>query len=193
MDPTYLQQKHAAGKPYAQYVATGTPQQQANWKRIYEQASLTDGQRRLVGSFVRRINVIGLSGVWCGDCVQQCPLIERIAEANPAGSGGKIDLRWIDRDEHIDLQRAVMINGGQRVPVLVFCAEDYQLVSWYGDRTLQRYRAIAQRQLGPSCPLPGAPVDPDEIAQTLQGWLDEFERVHLLLRLSGRLRQIYAD
>ena len=82
---------------------------------------------------------------------------------------------------------------GKRVPVLVFCAEDYQIVSWYGDRTLSRYRAIAQRQLGPSCPLPGAPVDKSELAATLQDWLDEFERVHLLLRLSGRLRQKYND
>lgn len=189
MDTSYLQQKHAAGKPYDAYVATGTPQQQENWRRVYEQARLSDAQRRLVESFVRPMKVIGLSGVWCGDCVQQCPLIERIAEANPA----KIDLRWIDRDEHIDLQKRVTINGGHRVPVLLFCAEDGELVGWYGDRTLSRYRSLAQRQLGAACPLPGAPPDPDETAQTLQDWLDEFERVHLLLRLSTRLRQKYGD
>ena len=188
-NPDYLRAKHAAGLPYERYVATGTTQQQENWKKVYDQVSLTDVQRSLVRSFVRRINIIGLSGVWCGDCVQQCPLIERIAEAN----SDRVSLRWLDRDEHIELQRALAVNGGHRVPVLVFCAEDYQLVSWYGDRTLTRYRAIAQRQLGPSCPLPGAPVDPDEAAQTLQDWLNEFERVHLLLRLSGRLRQQYAD
>jgi hypothetical protein len=113
----------------------------------------------------------------------------RIAEANP----DKIDLRWLDRDEHMDLQNQVTINGGKRVPVLIFCSEDYELVGWYGDRTLSRYRAIAQRQLGPSCPLPGAPVDAAEMAQTLQDWLDQFERVHLLLRLSSRLRQKYGD
>lgn len=189
MDATYLQSKHQAGKPYEAYVAAGKPEQQENWKRVYDQASLTDAQTKLVGSFIRRINVIALSGVWCGDCVQQGPLIQRIAEGNRE----KIDLRWLDRDAHADLQEKLMINGGKRVPVLLFCAEDYQIVSWYGDRTLSRYRAIAQRQLGPSCPLPGAPVDKSEQAATLQDWLDEFERVHLLLRLSGRLRQKYND
>ena len=167
---------------------SGTPEQQDNWRKIYIAPS-TPPQKKLLGSFVRKINVIALSGIWCGDCVQECPLIQRLAAGNP----DKIDLRWIDRDAHIDLQKTVAINGGNRVPVMVFCAEDYELVSWYGDRTLSRYRAVAQRNPGPSCPLPGAPVDADEMAATLQDWLNEFERVHLLLRLSGRLRKIHGD
>lgn len=189
MDSAYLAVKHQAGLPYDQYVATGTSDQQQNWRTIYEQASLTDAQRTLLGSFTRKINVIGLSGVWCGDCVQQCPLIQRIAEGNPDA----IDLRWLDRDEHMDLQEKVSINAGHRVPVLLFLAEDYELVGWFGDRTLSRYRAIAAKQLGGACPLPGAPVPQDEMDATLQDWLDQFERVHLLLRLSGRLRQKHGD
>ena len=63
----------------------------------------------------------------------------------------------------------------------------------YGDRSLTRYRAAAARNLGPSCPLPGAPLPQDELEGTLQDWVDEFERVHLLLRLSARLRQKHQD
>ncbi len=189
MDSSYLKAKHEAGKPYQAYVAAGTAQQQENWQRIYEQAKLTDAQRSLIGSFVRRVNIIAMSGVWCGDCSQQCPAIQRIAEANPEA----IDLRWLERDDHKDLQQLVRINAGDRVPVLIFCAEDYEPVGWYGDRTLSRYRALAQKQLGPSCPLPGAPVSDDDLAATLQDWLDQIERVHLLLRLSGRLRQKHGD
>jgi len=33
----------------------------------------------------------------------------------------------------------------------------------------------------------------DELNATLQDWLNEFERVQLLLRLSTRLRQIHGD
>lgn len=189
MDANYLKEKHAAGLSYSDYLATGKPEQQANWTRIYDQVQLTDAQRTLIRSFTRRIKIIGLSGIWCGDCVQQGPLIQRIAEANTDA----IDLRWIDRDEHIDLQKKVAINAGHRVPVLVFCAEDYEFVSWFGDRTLTRYRAMAAKQLGGACPLPGAPVPSEELAATMQDWLDEFERVHLLLRLSARLRQKHGD
>ena len=80
-------------------------------------------------------------------------------------------------------------NAGNRVPTLLFCAEDFELVSYLGDRTLTRYRSIAAQQLGAACPLPGAHVPEDELATTLNDWLNEFERVQLLLRLSPRLRQ----
>ncbi|MBI1337542.1 MAG: thiol reductase thioredoxin [Phycisphaera sp.] len=189
MTPDFLKAKHDEGLAYPAYLATGTDAQRENWTRVYGQAKLTDAQRSLVSSFTRKINVIGLSGIWCGDCVQQCPLIQRIAEANPRA----IDLRWLDRDEHEDLQAHVTINAGKRVPVLVFCAEDFELVSWFGDRTLNRYRAIARKQLGGACPLPGAHFDEDEMHATLHDWLDEFERVHLLLRTSARLRQRHGD
>jgi len=189
MKSAYLKEKHHAGLSYADYLAAGKPDQQDNWKRVYDSVGLTPCQHELVGSFVREIKVIGLSGIWCGDCVQQGPLIQRVAEANP----DKIDLRWLDRDAHPDLQEKVRINAGNRVPVLIFCAEDYELVDWFGDRVLARYRALAAKQLGAACPLPGAPLPQDELDATLGDWVEQFERVHLLLRLSGRLRQKYED
>jgi len=189
MKADYLKQKHAPGLSYADYIATGEPQKQRDWQTIYDQAPLTRAQAALLGSFTRKINVIVLSGIWCGDCVQQGPLIQRIAEGAPQA----IDLRWLDRDEHMDLQEKVRINAGNRVPVAIFCAEDYQVVGWFGDRTLTRYRAMAAKNLGGACPMPGAPLPQDELNATLAEWLEQFERAHLLLRLSGRLRQIHGD
>jgi thiol-disulfide isomerase/thioredoxin len=174
---------------YDQHVATGNGDQQRSWGRIHEQARLTEAQRALLSGFNRRMPVLVLSGVWCGDCVQQCPLIARIAEGAPRS----IDLRFVDREDAPKLAAPLKICGGARVPVAIFMAEDFEFVSLLGDRTLNRYRALAARQLGPSCPLPGALVPPEELAATLQDWLDEFERVHLLLRLSGRLRQKHGD
>ncbi len=184
----YLKEKFQAGLAYDEYVKTGEPDKQEAWGRIYEQASLTGDQKRLVEGFTREINILVSSGVWCGDCVQQLPLIQRIAEANP-----KINLRFVDRDEHKDLAEQITVNAGMRVPVALFLAEDYELVSIFGDRTLNRYRAIAERAFGASCALPGAPVSDDELAGTLQDWLDEVERVHLVLRTSGRLREKHGD
>lgn len=175
--------------PYERYVATGSVPQQQSWGKIHAQARLTEAQRSLIASFTRRMPVLALSGTWCGDCVQQCPLLARIAEVSPRA----IDLRFVDRDEHIDLAERVMICGGHRVPTVIFMAEDFEFVALLGDRTLSRYRALASRQLGPSCPLPGAPVPTEEMAATMQDWVNEFERVHLVLRLSPRLRQQHGD
>jgi len=189
MDAQYLKDKHEAGLSYADYLATGNQDQQTNWAKVYDSVELTDDQKSLLGGFQRQIRVIGLSGIWCGDCVQQGPLIQKIAEGNP----DRIDLRWLDRDEHIDLQQKVRINNGNRVPVCIFMAEDHAFCSWFGDRSLSRYRHLAEKNLGGACPLPGAPVDTDLAAATLQDWLDEFERVHLILRLSTRLREKHGD
>src|SRR2546421_9188819 len=99
MDTTYLSEKFSAAIPYVAYVRSGTEEQQRRWRQVYEIARLSDEQARLVGGFVREMKLLVVSGIWCGDCVQQCPLLQRIAEANP----GRIDLRLLDRDQHRDL------------------------------------------------------------------------------------------
>ena len=52
---------------------------------------------------------------------------------------------------------------------------------------------MAARQLGASCPTGIVAPAADELAATLHDWLNEFERVQLMLRLSARLRQKHND
>ena len=185
MNVSYFIEKFAAALPYDRYVLTGTDEQQRRWRQVYDAAQVTPAQQKLIASFIREMKVLIVSGIWCGDCVQQCPLLQRCAEANPT----RIDLRLLDRDQHRDLIEQLRINGGDRVPVALFLAEDFELCSIYGDRTLERYRALAAKQMGASCPLAILPPDQGELAATLQDWLNEFERIQLMLLLSGRLRQ----
>lgn len=185
----FLKAKFEAGLAYSAYLATGTPEQQRRWQPVYDAAKLTDAQRSLVGSFTRRLNVLVISGIWCGDCVQQCPLLARITEAN----ADHVGLRFVDRDKHKDLSDQVKLNGGHRVPTVLFLAEDFELCGIAGDRTISRYRAIAHRQLGASCPTGLGTLDADEMAATLADWVTEFERVALMLRLSPRLREKHGD
>jgi thiol-disulfide isomerase/thioredoxin len=189
MDTAFFTAKFEQALPYDQYLLTGTPEHQRRWREVYDRTAVTDDQRTLLAGFVRQMKVLVVSGIWCGDCVQQGPLIQRIAEANPA----KIDLRLLDRDQHRDLAERVRINAGDRVPVAIFLAEDFAFCSLFGDRTLNRYRALARKHLGPSCPTGIGTPDGEEIAATLHDWVNEFERVSLMLRLSGRLRQIHGD
>jgi hypothetical protein len=189
MDAAFLGQKFAAALPYDAYVRTGTAEQQRRWQQLYDVARLTPAQAQLIAGFAREMKVLVVSGIWCGDCVQQCPPLQRIAEGNPA----RVALRLLDRDEHRDLAGRVRMNAGDRVPVALFLAEDYELCGVYGDRTLQRYRALAARLLGAACPTGITSPEKEELAATLQDWLNEFERVQLMLRLSARLRQKHGD
>jgi len=184
-----IRSKFDGALPYDEYVATGDARQRDNWTSFHASVSLTDAQHRLVSSFTRRINVVVSSGIWCGDCVQQCPMFDHIERANPEA----VKVRFVDRDEHADLAEKVQICGGLRVPMAVFANEDFDLCALYGDRSLTRYRALAAKKLGTSCPLPGAPVEESEIAGTLQDWIDVFERVHLMFRTSTKLRERHGD
>jgi thiol-disulfide isomerase/thioredoxin len=189
LTPEYLADKFAAALGYSDYMQTGKEEHQRRWQQALDASSLTGSQTNLIGSFTRQMNVLVISGIWCGDCAIQGPLLQRIAAANP----GKIDLRWVDRDEHKDLSDQLKINGGARVPVAIFVAEDFELCAVYGERPLSRYRAIARKQLGESCEIAIAAPDPDEHAATLQEWLNEFERIQLMLRISPRLRKKHGD
>jgi len=188
LDAEFLERKHNSGLRFDEYVSTAKPDKQVAWRAVHDQIELTEPQRTLIGGFTRQMRILVSSGVWCGDCVQQCPLLARIAEASDL-----IDLRFVDRDEHADLSQRIMICGGLRVPTVVFMAEDYEFIGVMGDRSLTRYRSMAEQQLGANCPLPGAPIPTDELRATLQDWLNETERLQLLLRLSPRLRQKHGD
>ena len=189
MNAAFLAERFSAALPYAEYVQTGTPEQQRRWQQVYDAAKLDAAQSSLVGGFVRSMKILVVSGIWCGDCVQQCPLLQRIAEAAPKA----IDLTLVDRDQHRDLAEQVRLNGGDRVPVALFLSEDFELCGIFGDRTLSRYRALAAKQLGASCPIGLTPPGAQELTQTLQDWLNEFERIQLMLRISPRLRQKHGD
>ena len=189
MKTAILAEKFAAGLPYDRYVETGNEDQRKRWRQFDTAVKLTEEQSRLLSGFVREMRILVVSGIWCGDCVQQCPMLWRCAEANPS----RLLLRFVDRDEHRDLSEQLRINGGDRVPVVLFLSEDHEFCGLAGDRTLSRYRAVAARQLGPSCPTGIVLPPPDEIAATLQDWVNEIERVQWMLRISPRLRKKYND
>lgn len=192
LSPETLRSTFTSAAPYTAYVATGKPHEQANWAAFHDRVSPTAAQRAMLAGFTRRINVLCISGTWCGDCVQQCPFLAHIEAANPTSVG----VRFVDRDQHPELSAPLKICGGARVPVTLFLNEDFEFLSLFGDRSLSRYRALAARQLGGmggACPLPGAATPPDEIAAELADWASEFERIHLMLRLSNKMRQRYGD
>ncbi len=193
MNADTLRKKFDEGLDYDAYLDSGKPDQKQRWLELAENVDLTEAQAAMLGAFTRDLNVLVVTGIWCGDCVRQGPMIDEIAKAYGKTGGGRCTVKWFDRDEHMDLQEQVTVNGGNRVPVVIFAAEDYEPVGWAGDKLLSRYRVMAQQALGANCPLPGAPVPPDELAAELADWVGEFERVALLLRLSGRLRQKHGD
>ena len=190
MDRQVLQTKFDEGVSYRDFVALGEPEgHRPPWDQRYGQLELTPDQDTLVRGFTRQMNVLCLTGSWCGDCALQGSAMARIAEANKETIG----LRFLQRsDEQAELIVEATINQGFRVPVTWFLAEDFEPVAWFGDRTLSRYRSMARKALGERSGVV-APPPADPVREVLREMLDQFERVQLLLRLSARLREKHGD
>lgn len=183
-----IRPKFAAALTYDQFLRTfGTPEQQARWRRVYEQVVLSEAQRQVLSGMTRQVHVLCMAGAWCGDCVEQCPIFARFSEAAPA-----LQIRFVDRDADTELRDAWTICGAPRVPQVRFYDEDFMPLGWYGDRTLSKYRKLAELQLGSSCPT-GLVIEQPLLEAVVQDWLNEFERMHWIVRLSPRLRNRHQD
>ncbi len=180
---------HRAALPYEHFLKThATPSMRARWDAIYGRVALKPDQRSLLGGFTRGMPVLCLAAGWCGDCMNQCPILDHFA-----GAAGVVDLRFLERDQRPEVRDELAINGGHRLPVVVFLSEDGYEVARRGDRTLSIYRRLAVEQLGSTCPTGLVPPGGSALAASVAEWLDEFERVQLVLRLSPRLRALHGD
>lgn len=181
--------KFTVGLPYSDFLDQyGDPEQQRRWQECHRQIELDDAQQAVLSGFQRRMKVLVLAGTWCGDCVNQCPIFDHFQSATDT-----IDLRFFDRDQHADLASELTTCGGQRVPAVAFVSEDDHLCGRYADRTLSKYRSMAAQQLGAACPTGLVSTEHGLLKQVVQEWLDEFERMQLMLRMSGRLRALHGD
>jgi len=176
------------GKPYEAYLAASPADKADRWREMAGQVpELTDGQVERLTGFNRTLNVIALSGVWCGDCVRQGPMLDRLARA--AGA----ELRWLERDELPEFRDEVRIAGAMRVPSVVFCTEDFWSLGRFGDRMLTAYLRKAANEMGAACPVPYAAPPEGDLAAEQGEWLDIFERMLLMARLSPPLRARHGD
>ena len=181
--------KFEAGLKYADFLEKyGQGQHASRWAGVRDQVNLTPEQKGVLTGFVREMKVMVFAGAWCGDCANQCPIFDHFSDATP-----KLDIRFFDRDDNPDLGDLISTCGAHRVPSTLFLSEDNYVCGRYGDRTLTKYRDMAEKQLGESCPTGIGGEVQSMLDAVTQEWLNEFERIQLMLRLSGRLRQLHGD
>ncbi len=171
---------------YREYVAGGSERQREAWGRALPPLPEDAGTR--LDPAGRIVNVLCLSGIWCGDCVRSVPIAARLVEA----AGPSVSLRLVDRDQIPELRDELRVLGAMRVPVVVFLTEDFHEIGRYGDRPLTVYREKAATELGAACPLPGS-ADGEALRAEMDEWLDVFERMILMARLAPPLRARHGD
>ena len=175
---------------YDDYLEASDPKRAGHWRSLDSRLpGLSPERAERLSGHGRRMYVLVVSGVWCGDCVRQGPMLRQLADA----CGADVTLRVIDRDVNERLRDEVRILGAARVPVVVFLSEDFHEVGRVGDRMLTTYRRKAETELGAACAVPTASLPPEELASERDEWADIFERMMLMLRLAPSLRQRHGD
>lgn len=175
---------------YETYLDKSDPEHAQRWRELGGKLPpLTDEQVQRLRMVDRELNVLVYSGVWCGDCVRQGPMFQAIATA----AGPKVNLRLIDREASPELQQELRILGGRRVPVVVMLSEDFFEAGRFGDRLLSAYRVKADMDVGAHCSTGLIAPPGEQLAAEQADWVDVFERVLLMLRVSGHLRQKHGD
>ena len=173
---------------YDSFVKDSNPQFTQMWIESAERApELTDEQLERLGGYDREMNMLMYGGIWCGDCARSGPILKRIADA----CGERVSLRVIDRAASEELQDELRILGALRVPVAVFLSEDYWEIGRFGNRMLSVYRAKATREVGRA--FKAGILTPSALAAEMAEWVDIFERMLIMLRLSPPLRRRHGD
>ncbi|MGD0966561.1 MAG: hypothetical protein ABSA57_22070 [Candidatus Acidiferrales bacterium] len=70
------------------------------------------------------------------------------------------------------------------MPVVIFLSEDNEWCATAGDRTINRYRAMTRRKIDPLCLTGIVAPEREGLDATLGDWVNEVERVQLMLRLT---------
>jgi hypothetical protein len=181
----FFRQNFANALPYEKYV-TGTAYE-AKWRSVEAEVEKLTVPPALE-NFRRKMPVLILSGIWCGDCSRQGPMFRRLEKLNPV-----FEIRFAESSEFLDLKEELRINGAEKVPVVVTLNEDFHELSRFGDRHLSVYRTKLEKELGAACDPGILPPLKSALQEEFEEWVGFFERLQIMLRLAPGFRQRYGD
>ena len=121
-------QRFATGMTWKDYVAQ-MGDTRARTEENYAKSVLTEEERKVFSGINHVRYVLMLAENWCGDVHRNSPLIAHICEAMP-----NCDLRVFLRDQNPDLRDALLNNGYQSIPVVVFFDKDWNEVGRWIER-----------------------------------------------------------
>lgn len=167
-------ERFAQGMTYAEFKAQMTRNQErlaANERQL----ELASDDLAAFERLPHPLHVLVLAEDWCGDVIDNLPILGRLAEAC-----GKLDVRIFARDKHLDLMDQYLSEGTFRsIPVFVFFDDNFDEVGRFIERpaSVTARRQHLRQELyvqHPEFGVPGTPVDqlPEatraELSQALQ-------------------------
>ena len=103
-------------------------------KANYEDTQISEEDHKYFASLSSRlekgaIKVLALSEPWCGDCVENLPIVAKLASLYPC-----FDLLVFSRDDNLDIMDRYLTDGKRVIPVFVFFDEEGQEIGRFIER-----------------------------------------------------------
>lgn len=86
-------------------------QRMKRWDKVTQ---IREDLKELIEQVNEKMLWVVLTEGWCGDAAQNIPVIMKMAELNP-----NIEVKFLLRDENLDVMDAYLTNGGRSIPKLV--------------------------------------------------------------------------
>lgn len=96
-----------------------------NSAHIYKQYQLPNDEDFFQAVKDKNMRIIVLAEVWCGHCMLNIPILLRLAEKT------NMDIRFLPRDENLELMDQYLTNGNRTIPIFIFIDEQgNEIVQW---------------------------------------------------------------
>ena len=127
---TLFAQKKTTGNNHSEAMLEYTKLNLARMNKWDKRTRLTPETMESIAKIDRPITWLVITEGWCGDAAQIVPVLHKMASENE-----NITLRFILRDEHLDVMDAFLTNGGRSIPkVLILDTNTLQVLNSWGPR-----------------------------------------------------------
>jgi hypothetical protein len=98
-------------------------------KRLDKTIKISEETRQKVQALKETQTWLVLTEGWCGDAAQNLPVLNKIAELNE-----NIDMKFVLRDENLELMDLFLTNGGRSIPKLIALDKNNNVLKTWGPR-----------------------------------------------------------
>jgi len=170
-----LEEGKTTGTNHSDVIIDYTKMNVQRMKRLDKQVELSESLQEELEALDRKRIWLVLTEAWCGDAAQNVPVIAKMAEQTD-----NIDLKFILRDENLEIMDEYLTNGGRSIPKLVCLdAETLDELGSWGPRPAEAQQKAMQWKKDES-------ISKEEWAEKLHKWYasdkteqlqDEFEEL----------------
>jgi len=114
-----LSEGKATGDNHSEAMLEYTRLNISRMKRLDKTARLTEAALENLEKINQGMIWLVITEGWCGDAAQIVPVLQKLANEND-----QIELRFVLRDENLDLMDAFLTNGGRSIPKVIFVAAE---------------------------------------------------------------------